>query len=136
GVAELLDAADERGLRRAVVSSSARSWVEPHLVRLGLLDRIPVVVTGDDVPAPKPAPYGYAAALAATGVLAGEVLAFEDSPTGVRAARSAGLRCVAVPSAVGVRTGLVLADLVLDVDGLAGHPLDALLSTLDPAVAA
>jgi putative hydrolase of the HAD superfamily len=136
GVGALLDTADERGLRRALVSSSSRSWVEPHLVRLGVLDRFPVVLTGDDVTWPKPAPDLYEAALAATGTLPGEVLVFEDSGIGVRAARAAGLRCVALPGSVGIGTGLEDADLVLSADELAASSLDELLSALRSAVAA
>lgn len=40
-------------------------------------------------------------------------VAFEDFPVGIRAARAAGVRCVAVPSSVGDRTDLRQADLVL-----------------------
>jgi HAD superfamily hydrolase (TIGR01509 family) len=135
GVGTLLAAADERGLARAVVSSSARSWVEPHLVRLGVLDRFPVVVTGDDVALPKPAPDVYEAALAATGTAREEVVAFEDSAAGVRAARAAGLRCVALPGSVGVRTGLDGADLVLEADDLPTLTFDELVSAMEARVA-
>ncbi|MFI1795558.1 HAD-IA family hydrolase [Streptomyces olivaceoviridis] len=46
----------------------------------------------------KPAPRLYREALARLGVAPYEAVAFEDSPSGIRAARTAGVRCVAVPN--------------------------------------
>jgi HAD superfamily hydrolase (TIGR01509 family) len=111
GVDALLRESAARGLPTAVVSSSASGWVGGHLERLGISDRFAVVVTGDQVPRHKPAPDLYLAALARTGAAAGDVLAFEDSATGVAAARAAGLFCVGVPGSVGRRD--LDADLVL-----------------------
>jgi HAD superfamily hydrolase (TIGR01509 family) len=114
GVAELTSAAVDQGLTLAVVSSSSAAWVYGHLARLGVYDRFEVVVTGDDVTAHKPAPDAYRLALARTQVWPAEAVAFEDSPAGVRAARAAGVRCVAVPSGAGDRRELAGADLVLE----------------------
>lgn len=124
GVLALLDAARERGLGLAVVSSSAGDWVRGHLARLGVLDRFSAVVTGDDVPVHKPAPDLYLHALAMTGLTTAHVVAFEDSPTGVAAAAAAGLRCVAVPNSTGDPSALGAATLV--VPSLAGLDLDVL----------
>jgi HAD superfamily hydrolase (TIGR01509 family) len=129
GVPELLRGAARRGLRCAVVSSSARSWVDGHLHRLGLRDLLEDVVAGEDTARPKPSPEGYLTALRRAGTTAGEALAFEDSAVGVRAAKAAGLRCVAVPSAVGGRAEVAGADLVLD------SLTDVDLTDLDLAVA-
>ena len=101
GIADLLSAALERGLRLAVVSSSGAAWVRPHLTRLGILDNFDPVVTGDDEQRHKPAPDLYFRALSITGVAPAEVIAFEDSPSGVAAATAAGLRCVAIPNGAG-----------------------------------
>ncbi|GGJ96895.1 haloacid dehalogenase [Pilimelia anulata] len=80
----------------AVASNSPRPLVELTLAAIGLAD-LPVV-TAADVPRPKPAPDVYAAACARLGVAPGRAVAFEDSPTGARAARAAGMYVVAVPS--------------------------------------
>lgn len=124
GVVALLDAARERGLGLAVVSSSPADWVRGHLARLGVLERFGTVVTGDDVPVHKPAPDLYLHALAVTGLTATHVVAFEDSPTGVAAATAAGLRCVAVPNGTGDSAALGAATLV--VPSLVGLDLDEL----------
>ena len=132
GVAALIDAAAGRALALAVVSSSSRSWVRPHLERLHVHHRFHVVVTGDDTPAHKPAPDLYHLALARTGLGPGAVVAFEDSPSGVRAAQAAGLRCVAVPSSVGSRADVAGADVVLD--SLADYRPDAAFAVMEGMV--
>jgi HAD superfamily hydrolase (TIGR01509 family) len=113
GVLDLLRAAARHGAAVAVVSSSRRAWVEPHLVRLGVRDHFRAVITGDLTPRHKPAPDLYLLALRRLGVTAAEAVAFEDSPVGVRAARSAGLRCVAVPGTAAGPDELSESDVVL-----------------------
>ncbi|MEU2929489.1 HAD-IA family hydrolase [Streptomyces sp. NPDC007251] len=113
GVARLLENARLRGIPALVVSSSPRDWVEPHLVRLGVRRCFADLVTGDLVERHKPAPDLYLRALRHVGLPAEEVCAFEDSPTGVRAARAAGVACVAVPSAAGDAAALTEAVRVL-----------------------
>lgn len=113
GVARLLETARRRGIPALVVSSSPRDWVEPHLVRLGVRRHFADLVTGDLTRRHKPAPDLYLLALRHAGLAAGEVCAFEDSPTGVRAARAAGVSCVAVPSAAGEAAALTGAVRVL-----------------------
>ncbi|MFJ3612082.1 HAD family hydrolase [Streptomyces hydrogenans] len=109
GAERLLDTAEGA----AIVSSSPAAWVEEHLRRLGLRDRFAFLVTGDDSDRHKPAPDLYLHALARAGVCAGDALAVEDSPPGVRAARAAGIRCVAVPWEPAGAPGVAGADAVL-----------------------
>ncbi|MGW6395924.1 HAD family hydrolase [Streptomyces sp. NPDC055103] len=97
----------------AIVSSSPAAWVEEHLRRLGLRDRFAFLVTGDDTDRHKPEPDLYLLALERAGVGADDALAVEDSPRGVRAARAAGLRCVAVPWDPAQAPDLAGADTVL-----------------------
>lgn len=131
GVAQVIDAAERLGLTVALVSNSPRAWVQDHLARLGVADRFEVLVTGDDVQQPKPAPDVYQAALARTSMTAVDVLAFEDSTAGLRAARAAGLHCVAVPSSVTSFLDLTAADIV--VDSLTTFDLEAYVRALEPA---
>lgn len=112
GVAELLQAAREAGCRLAVVSSSPRDWVVPHLDRLGLLGPLETVVTREDAPRTKPAPDLYLEALARLGT--DDAVAVEDSANGVAAAQAAGLRVVAVPGPVTAAQDLACADLRVD----------------------
>ena len=100
GVESALATAQELGLKLGVASSSPREWVEGHLERLNLLQHFSVVKTADDVESVKPDPALYTLALQALGVLASETIAFEDSVNGVKAAKSAGIYCVAIPNEV------------------------------------
>ena len=105
GAVELVAELQERGVRTGVVSNSPLPFITRAL-ELGGLDGFEAVVSGHDVPAPKPAPDAYLAACDQLGIApAREVVAFEDSPTGVAAARAAGLTVIGVPSLDGVELG-------------------------------
>ena len=132
GVLGYLERARELGLRTAIVSSSSRSWVDRHLGRLERAQDFDTIVTADrDRERAKPSPRLYLEALEQLRLGADEAIAFEDSPNGVRAAKAAGIFCVAVPNGVTASLGLDEADLVLA--SLADLPLDELLaSSCDP----
>ena len=132
GIAEYLSAARRHGLKRAIVSSSTRSWVDMHLERLEEAVGWDAICTADRDPArAKPAPTLYLEALAALDVAADEAVAFEDSPNGVRAAKAAGVFCVAVPNEVTRDLGLEDAGADLVLDSLADVPPEALFSRLE-----
>ena len=116
GAVALVDALRAAGVRLAVASNSQRTFLELVLGSVGIADRFDVLVSADDVSNPKPAPDIYLEACRRLGVAAGEAVALEDSPTGVAAARAAGLRVIGVP---------YLADLVLDADVVAASLADA-----------
>jgi len=70
---------------------------------VGFDDRFDVVISAHEVAAPKPSPDPYLEACRRLGVEPGpEVVALEDSPTGVAAARAAGLTVIGVPSLEGM----------------------------------
>jgi HAD superfamily hydrolase (TIGR01509 family) len=129
GIAEYLAAADEHDIRRAIVSSSSRDWIDRHLGRLEREAGWGAILTADhDAARAKPRPTLYLEALAALGVSADEAVAFEDSPNGIKAARAAGIFTVGVPNDVTRDLGLDEADLV--VDSLADLHPDELLARL------
>ncbi len=121
GVRELIDDADDVGIRLGIASSSDRRWVIGHLTAIGLRDRFAVVVCAEEVAATKPAPDLYAVTLDRLGMTPAEAIAFEDSVRGVAAAKAAGLYCVAVPNPVTCHLAFPEADRV--VSSLAGHRL-------------
>jgi len=127
GIADYLAAAERHGLKRAIVSSSTRRWVEEHLIRLERAAGWDAILTADnDHERGKPSPTMYLEALEVLDVAAGEAVVFEDSPNGVRAAKAAGIFVVGVPNAVTRDYGLEEADLV--VESLAALPPDELLA--------
>jgi HAD superfamily hydrolase (TIGR01509 family) len=131
GIEEYLAAARRGGLKRAIVSSSTRSWVDMHLERLEEAVGWDAICTADGDPTrAKPAPTLYLEALDLLGVAAHEAVAFEDSPHGVRAAKAAGVFCVAIPNEVTRELGLEEAGADLVLDSLADLPPDDLFSRL------
>jgi HAD superfamily hydrolase (TIGR01509 family) len=131
GIAEYLAAARRHGLKRAIVSSSNRAWVDMHLERLEEAVGWDAICTADGDPTrAKPSPTLYLAALASLGVDADEAVAFEDSPNGVRAAKAAGVFCVAVPNEVTRDLGLEEAGADLVLDSLADLPPERLFARL------
>lgn len=129
GVMDYLAAAKRLGLKLGVASSSSREWVGGHLSRLGL-DYFDCIRCSDDVSRVKPHPDLYEAVLAALALRPEQAIAFEDSPNGVRAAKQAGVFCVAVPNAVTRTLALDGAD--LRIASLAEIPLERLLDHLPP----
>ena len=80
-----------------VASNTRRTLVDIVLDRAGLLPYLDTVTTSDGR-RPKPAPDIYLDACASLGLEPTSAVAVEDSPTGIAAARAAGLTCIAVPS--------------------------------------
>jgi HAD superfamily hydrolase (TIGR01509 family) len=121
GARDLLHKLKERGTPIGLVSNSPLRFVQRSLEIVGFQDRFDVVLSAHEVAAPKPAPDPYLEACRRLGVEAGpRVVALEDSPTGVAAARAAGLTVIGVPSLEGVALEEAhhIADSLLD-DGIA-----------------
>jgi HAD superfamily hydrolase (TIGR01509 family) len=132
GISEYFAAARQHGLKRAIVSSSSRRWVDMHLERLEETVGWDAICTADGDPGrAKPAPVLYLEALGLLGVDAGEAVAFEDSPNGVLAAKAAGVFCVAVPNEVTRELGLEDAGADIVLDSLADLPPETLFSRLE-----
>jgi len=80
----------------AIASSGSRSRVDFLLERLDLQKFFQVVITGDEVEQGKPHPAVFLRAAQQMGVDPSESMAFEDAVSGVKAARSAGMKCVGI----------------------------------------
>jgi HAD superfamily hydrolase (TIGR01509 family) len=86
-----------------LVSNSPLRFVRRSIELAGFEGFFDVVLSAHEVAAPKPAPDPYLEACRRLGVEPGpDVVAFEDSPTGVAAARAAGLTVIGIPSVEGV----------------------------------
>ena len=110
GVVSILSAAKRRGLKLAVASSSTQDWVSGNLRKFNLLELFDAVCTREQVAAVKPDPALYLLALETLSVGPADAIAFEDSPNGIRAAKSAGIFCIAVPNELTRQLPLDLAD--------------------------
>jgi HAD superfamily hydrolase (TIGR01509 family) len=113
GVEQYLQEARRLGLKTGLASSSSCHWVMGHLIRIGLVHYFDCIRASDDVDFVKPHPELYLSVLQGLGVKAGEAIAFEDSPNGIRSAKQAGIFCVAVPNPLTKQLPLSQADLLL-----------------------
>lgn len=83
-----------------LVTTGKRINIMSLLEEHGLLELFDHLVFGEDVARFKPHPEAYLKALKLSGLKADEVLAFEDSETGIQAASAAGLQVlkISIPS--------------------------------------
>lgn len=103
GVREALLAID---LPLAVASNSRLHNVEASLRRAGLTERVAGnIFCAEMVASPKPAPDVYLLAAERMGVAPGHCLVVEDSPTGVLAARTAGMQVIGFTGASHIPAG-------------------------------
>jgi beta-phosphoglucomutase len=114
GAKELL--AELQGKVRVALASMNNRMVVGHLLKAkGLEDCFEVVMTGDRVVHSKPDPEIFLKTAEAIGVKPERCVVFEDSIFGVKAAKSAGMSCIAVTTGVYSSTELQTekADLVV-----------------------
>lgn len=105
GAPELVRARAEAG-PVGIVSGALRHEIDFALELMGVKDHVAFIVSAEDTARCKPDPEGYELGVAKLASLIGErrarqALVFEDSLAGIRAAKSAGLPCMAVAHSYG-----------------------------------
>lgn len=113
GIVALIEEAALAGVPMAVASNSPRWWVQARVEAAGLTPHFASIVSVDDSSAPKPDPAPFREACAALGADPARSVAFEDSATGVRSARAAGLYVVACAGPLTLGHDLSGADRVI-----------------------
>jgi beta-phosphoglucomutase len=94
GLVEFLER--HRAVPKAIGSNAERANIDFVVEQFGLRPFFQVIVNGQQVERPKPFPDVYLRAADLLGFEARDCIVFEDSPTGVEAARAAGMRVVGV----------------------------------------
>ncbi|MBI9000458.1 HAD family phosphatase [Corynebacterium sp. CCM 8864] len=100
GVRDILNGLQSRGTPMYVATNTPRELADLAITAVGR-DYFADTVCGDEVTRGKPAPDIYREVARRAGVSPGECLVFEDSPTGMTAARDAGCRVIGVPGPAG-----------------------------------
>ncbi|HUY12145.1 MAG TPA: HAD family phosphatase [Terriglobia bacterium] len=104
GAVEFVRMAAER-YPLAIASGSMRHEIEYLLGKLGLRDAFHVIASAEDTERSKPNPQIYICAIerlrqlpafSGSPLHAGDCVAIEDAPAGVRAAHAAGMKCIAI----------------------------------------
>ncbi len=94
GLAGLLDRIDDRGIPYCIASSGTLDRIGVALDSMRLGGRFKHVFSAQQVEHGKPAPDLFLHAADAFNILPGQCLVIEDSPHGIRAAKSAGMRAI------------------------------------------
>lgn len=95
GILGVLDALDAAGIPYAMGSNGPPEKMQITLGQHGLVERFRHhLYSGQALGRPKPAPDVYLHAAARLGVAPADCVVIEDSATGARAARAAGMRCL------------------------------------------
>jgi len=81
-----------------LASSSNRPLIDLALELMGVADLFQVTVSSEEVERGKPAPDVYLEAARGLGVRPENVVAIEDSANGIRSAKGAGMRVIAIPN--------------------------------------
>jgi beta-phosphoglucomutase len=114
GVHDLIHALHAAGIRLAVGSSGPPENVSLALERLGAARLFQAVVTGKDVHRGKPDPEVFLIAARRLDIDPSRCVILEDSPAGLSAARSAGMRSIGVCSSGHTHEQLAGADMIVD----------------------
>lgn len=95
GVKELIKELHNNGVKIALATSSVRNTADKVLKTFRLEGYFEAVAGGDEVERSKPSPDLYMTAVRRLSLEPEQCIAIEDSKNGVRAAKAAGLKCVA-----------------------------------------
>ncbi len=131
GVVELSEACRQAGIEVAFCTSTSIENVHGIGAALsGLLPfaRFATIVTREKIDRPKPAPDAYRYCLQQLGLTADRVIAIEDTPVSLTAAKTAGITTIVTPGATTSDQDFGAADLV--VSDLTGITIDRLLELL------
>ncbi len=113
GAVRLLNALRKGGFRLGLVTSAPRENIDLALGELGLAGVFNCIVFGQEVAESKPNPQIYLLAAKKLQATPDDCTVIEDSPLGVKAAKTAGMKCLAVTN-THRRENLREADTVVD----------------------
>lgn len=97
GLDELIGYGKENGLRLAVATATDLERTKKYLSSINVIDWFDKIICGNMVRCSKPDPDIYITASRELGLPAGECIALEDSPNGIKSAKAAGCVPVFVP---------------------------------------
>jgi putative hydrolase of the HAD superfamily len=113
GIFELIKNVKSKRYKLAIASSSPINWVKKYSTHFGIHDFIDCYVTREDVNHTKPDPDLYLLALKKLNLDPNSVIALEDSPYGVEAAKKACIFTIAIPSNLTQHLDFSAADMVI-----------------------
>ena len=113
GLKGLLENIAKAGNKIGLATAGTRTKTLAVLKELSLVKYFSAIVTADDVGKGKPHPETFLKAAARLRCRPEECIVIEDAPNGIRAAKAAGMRCVAITT-THKNTELAEADKIID----------------------
>lgn len=95
-IVEIISKLKEEGVKIAIASNSRREFVNIIIKQLGIATLVDCVICGDEVKNPKPHPEIFSLVMNTVGINPASTVIFEDSPSGLEAARKSGAAVVQV----------------------------------------
>jgi len=94
GIADLLQAIENKGLKWGIVTNKPRRFTQPLIKNMGLDKRAACVVSGDDAPQPKPSPATLLLACEEVDVKPENCIYLGDAERDIQAGKAAGMKTV------------------------------------------
>ena len=94
GIAELLQAIENKGLKWGIVTNKPRRFTQSLIESMALHPRAACVVSGDDAPQPKPSPATLLLACSQVGVMPEHCMYVGDAERDMIAGKAAGMKTV------------------------------------------
>lgn len=114
GLFNALKVINKLGFKKAIASSSRIKFIDFALEQLNIANEFDTISHGEEVANGKPAPDIFLLTLKKLELPATKCVVLEDTITGVRAGKSAGIKCIAIPNQYNQDTDFSLADAVIE----------------------
>lgn len=113
GVKQLIELLHENSVPIAIGTSSTTADTKRKLTDAGIFHNFETLVTHDDVTKHKPDPTVYLTAAEKLHMQPSRCIVIEDAPSGIKAAKRAGMKCIAVLAPYTSKEDLREADVVV-----------------------
>lgn len=113
GVKDLIIELHAKGVKLILASSSSKNKIEKIFTRFGLHPYFDHIVSGEDFENSKPDPAIFNEAARLSGYSKTKCVVIEDSTNGIKAAKAAGIYCIAYKSGVALPQDTSEADRVI-----------------------
>lgn len=100
GLFNLIDYLDEKGIKKAIASSSYFAHIDRNLKLTGINYKFDYIISGADLKESKPNPEIFNKVCQELQINKENTIVLEDSLNGVRAAYNAEIKCIAIPDMV------------------------------------
>lgn len=115
GLLPLIERIQKLELKIAIGSSGNRPWIESVLTRHNIREYFPIISSSEDVgDRTKPHPDIFLLAAKRLGIDPVECFVLEDSTNGIKAAKAAGMTCIAIKTDMSALQDLSQADKIVE----------------------